>query len=569
MRDHEKVIMRRRIMGQRTLNLALAYGTALLCVLAGGLVFSAAPALAAAPETPETGEASAVTATTATLEGGVLNPKAKGEAGEYEYRFRVSETECEGERSTAGVALGEEKEAVPSVSLTELQPNAHYTFCLIEHNLAGEYSLPSTPGHFTTKAAPPAFENESGFSSTQTEATLEAQINPNNQATTCKFEYGTSEALLGAASAPCEPAILEGFPGQHASMHLAGLNPNTVYYYRVAAESGAGKAEGVPIQELRTEPPLPTVTTGEASVSATSATIIGTVNPGSSGPKSEASYFIEYSTGVTPEHFGECSSPCFFVPSFPGVNAGQGTSDVPETALLPGPEQAPLKPHEVYHYRIGAYNGNGLLKVVYGVDATFTTLALAPIVVADPPANLSPNSATLTGSVNAQGVAGTYHFEYGTTTTYGTSLPQVAVAATEAGLGVSANIAGLAPDTTYHVRLVASNNGGATVTSSTDQTFTTYATEAPNAGPLPPGFSLTGTAPAGPAAVAFPDLTGLVPLPPARTTTELPKPVTNAQRLRKALKACKPRSTKRRSVCELHAIEKYGPAKKAKGKKGT
>jgi hypothetical protein len=75
-----------------------------------------------------------------------LNPNAPGEVGEYEYRYRVSETECEGESSTAPeAAAGNEKEAVPAVELTGLQPDVEYTFCLIEHNLGGEYSLPSAP----------------------------------------------------------------------------------------------------------------------------------------------------------------------------------------------------------------------------------------------------------------------------------------------------------------------------------------------------------------------------------------------------------------------------------------
>jgi hypothetical protein len=47
------------------------------------------PAFAGAPETPETGEATGVTATTATLNG-VLNPKAAGEAGNYEFVYPQS-----------------------------------------------------------------------------------------------------------------------------------------------------------------------------------------------------------------------------------------------------------------------------------------------------------------------------------------------------------------------------------------------------------------------------------------------------------------------------------------------
>jgi hypothetical protein len=540
--------------------------TVALGVLVGSLVLSAAPALAAPPETPETGKASAVTATTATLEGGVLNPKAKGELGEYEYRFRVSESECEGERSTAGVALGEEKEAVPSVSLTELQPNAHYTFCLIEHNLAGEYSLPSTPEHFTTKAAPPAFESESFSSLTQTTATLEAQINPNNQATTCKFEYGTSATLSGAATAPCEPPTLEGFPSQHASANLAALSPNTVYFYRVAAENGAGRGEGIPIQELRTAPPPPTVTVKVAKITASSATIEGTVDPGSIGPNSETLYSFIYRAGqeITPTGAFGCQIQ-------PGcVSTEQQPAGGPEGGEAPVPvslDLTKLAPLTIYHYRLLAgNNGNAPPNQAHTEDETFTTRALAPGVMTDPPVNLDAVSATLAGRVVPQGAPTTYQFEYGTTMVYGSSAPAPegdAGSSTE-GQHVTVSIAGLRPDMTYHYRLVATNSGGKA--EAEDRTFTTNAAGEPGGGPLPPGFSLTGTAPTGPAAAIFPNLAGFGPVaPPAAKPAITAKALTNVQKLAKAIKACQRKPKRQRAGCVKQARAKYGA--KAKKKK--
>jgi hypothetical protein len=57
------------------------------------------------PEVPETLEAASVTGSTATLRG-VLNPNATGEAGTYEFLYRASATECEGERSAPEPAAG-------------------------------------------------------------------------------------------------------------------------------------------------------------------------------------------------------------------------------------------------------------------------------------------------------------------------------------------------------------------------------------------------------------------------------------------------------------------------------
>jgi hypothetical protein len=69
------------------------------------------------------------------------------------------------------------------------------------------------------------------------------------------------------------------------------------------------------------------------------------------------------------------------------------------------------------------------------------------------------------------------HFQYGTTTSYGlTTAPQNQTGNTFRN--VSANISSLTASTTYHFRIVASNNGG--TTHGIDRTFTTLsATGAP------------------------------------------------------------------------------------------
>jgi len=419
--------------------------------------------------------------------------------------------------------------------------------------------------------APPAVGSESASSITRTGATLEAQINPNNEATTCKFEYGTSATLLGAASTACEPPTVEGFGEQSASANLAGLSPNTVYFYRTAAENGAGKAENVPIQEFRSLPSLPTAITGEASnVTKTAATVMGTINPGSTGSTaSEAFYFFEYSTGAIPEAF-ECNAPCVRVPSFPGVNAGQGTSDVPETAALPGPEPL-LAPNTVYHYRIVAYNGNGAFNEAFGADRELKTLPLAPAATTDPPVAVGSGSATIAGEVVPQCVEGrypptTYRFEYGTTTAYGAGSEEADVAASSCATGgeaVTDVLAGLLPNTIYHYRLDARNSGGET--EGKDRTFTSDAVGGPIS-TVTAGFSLIGIAAPATAVLAYPNLQGVGPIGTVKESAT-PNVLTDAQKLVRALKACKAKSRKRRSDCELRARKAYRSVgkKKARG----
>jgi predicted lipoprotein with Yx(FWY)xxD motif len=108
-------------------------------------------------------------------------------------------------------------------------------------------------------------------------------------------------------------------------------------------------------------------------------------------------------------------------------------------------------------------------------------------------ANRTASGFELTGTVYNYGGASartTYHFEYGTTTAYGTSVP---VPDAEAGSGLSTQVAqqisGLAANTTYHYRLVSTNSVEGTGASE-DRTFLTTETAAP--APAPGGTTETG-----------------------------------------------------------------------------
>ena len=107
-----------------------------------------------------------------------------------------------------------------------------------------------------------------------------------------------------------------------------------------------------------------------------------------------------------------------------------------------------------------------------GADQSFTTPA-PPVATTGSASAVLDTSATLGGSVNPNGTATTYHFEYGTTTAYGTNSPAVDASAGSGTSAVaeSANLTGLTPGTIYHFRLVATSAGG--TSNGADQTFTT------------------------------------------------------------------------------------------------
>ena len=75
---------------------------------------------------------------------------------------------------------------------------------------------------------------------------------------------------------------------------------------------------------------------------------------------------------------------------------------------------------------------------------------------------ITQSGSTLSGTVNANGVATTAYFEYGTTSTYGNTTPAQSIGASRTATPFSQNLTNLAPNTTYHYRLVAVNAGGTT-----------------------------------------------------------------------------------------------------------
>ena len=92
----------------------------------------------------------------------------------------------------------------------------------------------------------------------------------------------------------------------------------------------------------------------------------------------------------------------------------------------------------------------------------FGPLAIVPDVTTGNATNVSGTSATLNGHVDPAGGGNIIdcHFDYGTDTSYGTSVPCVPAAPISSPTDVSADISGLSPSTLYHFRLVAANAAG-------------------------------------------------------------------------------------------------------------
>jgi hypothetical protein len=100
-----------------------------------------------------------------------------------------------------------------------------------------------------------------------------------------------------------------------------------------------------------------------------------------------------------------------------------------------------------------------------GVLDAFGSAVLVPDAVMTAPSEVTETSMTLNGAVNPEGMpVSACRFEYGTTSSYGQSVPceqaASAIGAGSAPVAVSARIAGLQPSAVRHFRLVAVNSNG-------------------------------------------------------------------------------------------------------------
>ena len=397
-----------------------------------------------------------MTATSATLEG-TLNPGASAKAGWYffystEISCLVGQAATPQEPEVVGQALAEH------VEVTGLQPSKTYRVCMVATNQAGESTPSANEVSFTTLAAPPAVEGETTSSVNSTAATLEGQVNPNNQVTSCVIEYGTTNAY--GTKAPCEPASLEGFGNQRVSLPVTGLTPGTTYHFRIVAEN-AGKEKTEGADQTVTTVPMPN-TDPVSTIAARTATFNGhlTLNP------VDTQYSFDYKIGT--ECTGENATPTEDAGSGSGTLASPA---VPVTGLIPATQ-----------YSVCFVTSN-VFGSETGPAVTFTTPTAPPTITGTSVTEVTATSAKLNAQVDPGGAETTYHFEYDTSP-YTTSAPHGQSTPESPSIGAdnslhpaTAAIQGLQPGTTYHYRLVATNPksppGG---TDGKDETFTTETT---------------------------------------------------------------------------------------------
>lgn len=237
--------------------------------------------------------------------------------------------------------------------------------------------------------------------------------------------------------------------GEHDSGALA--------YDAAAEEIFAVDGENHRIVEFQPPPPGPLVesfSTEATNVLAETAAVRSSVNPEGRPTTFHFEYGLSNSYGQSTTESGPVGSDFSFHGAFTELND--------------------LQPGSTYHFRIVASNSAGTID---GPDQTLVTpppLLLNP----QPPAAVTPTSATLRAYLNPLATAATFRFEYGTSAGYGVSTEGVDAGAGTEFVSAEAPIVELQPNTVYHYRVVGHDSFGDFA--SPDLTFSTPPSQCPN-----------------------------------------------------------------------------------------
>jgi hypothetical protein len=264
---------------------------------------------------------------------------------------------------------------------------------------------------------------------TVTKATLSGNVNPNGAATSWSFQYGTSSSY-GLATASTSAGA--GTGTEAVSAPLTGLTPGTTYDYRLVATSSAGTTYGTETS-FQTPAVAPTVVKSPVtSITDTS----GVVNADINAQGLATTFVVHYGPTAS---LGDTSA---------AVSAGSSDADATTSVTL-----SKLTTHTGYFIEIVATNAAGTTD---GPKVAFTTSGV-PVIESESTTSISPTSSKLNATLDADGHATTWYFEYGLTTSYGSRTPSVTAAASATPAAVSATVTGLTANGNYQFRLVAAN----------------------------------------------------------------------------------------------------------------
>jgi hypothetical protein len=448
---------------------------------------------AVVPQTPKTEATTAITATAASLHG-ELNPTGEAVTG-YHFLYSTEPSCSNGGIESEQIAPGKVKAKTKvTAAIKELQPLKKYTVCLVATNEAGEQVRSTVETSFETLAAPASIDSEAVSDITSSEATLEGSVNPNNQFTECHFQYGSGSVTENEV--PCSPELLpdtygevtvsptktenylnnRGQPESRTVPAPVGVSPGTTYHYRIVTKNAKGEVS---------QGPENTFNTGEepeeepaSAITAITATYNGTIDPNHESEPGSYEFLYRESAGecqLTPTEAAQAKkeaeevrerlkTKALIVQKRTPEPAGTVTGTSPQHVSA---EATGLHPGATYTYCLAINNANGKQAAI-GAPVTFTAGPAAPVIEAASSSNETAETAELQATINPDGAATSYHFEYDTRpylteseAPHGTRTTTQVIPAGAQPVTVSAQINKLEANTPYYWRVQANNTPGA------------------------------------------------------------------------------------------------------------
>ncbi len=178
------------------------------------------------------GAASSVSTSGATLNG-AINPNGGATTAQFQYGLTTSYG------SSYSLNLSPNNGTSPqnvSAPLTFLTQGTTYHYRLTATNSAGTSN--SLDGTFTTLTTLPVVALTATTNRQITRQTINGTVNPSGFATTAQFQYGLTTSY--GTNIPVTLSPSNGTSPQNVSTNLTGLQPGTIYHYRLTATNSSG-----------------------------------------------------------------------------------------------------------------------------------------------------------------------------------------------------------------------------------------------------------------------------------------------------------------------------------------
>jgi DNA-binding beta-propeller fold protein YncE len=215
------------------------YHYRVVAVNASGTTYGADQTFTTPPAAPavSTGAVTALTQHSADLTG-VVNPETLETS--YYYQFGPTTEYGRSAPSSPGIAIGSGSSDRPApLTLAQLTPGTTYHYRLVATSADGTGY--GEDREFTTPAEqPPSVATGQASAVSSNAATISGTVDPRQASTAYRFEYGIDTSYGGKAFGTVSPQ--QGV--QTILLSLAGLQPATVYHYRLVASNSGGVAAG-------------------------------------------------------------------------------------------------------------------------------------------------------------------------------------------------------------------------------------------------------------------------------------------------------------------------------------